>query len=266
MHVRTCVCLCVYAPMRACERACVLVSMRACVRASNPHVQPCTHERTNVNARMPTHTHTHSLTHTHTHRRVWRIAGLSQRRSLLLRDKCDVSSASLDSSQSTSGDQASASLASVQLTMTLGISFHEVGNVGSAKREAFKRDVADDLAKASGLPAENFKITKLSAGSVIVDIDIMPDPLGIASDPSTIARDLEKQVADPNSPLRLGKLTRQTKGIQVLCPQPFYPLQARTQASPQASRSRICPEAKKGMPQVCAVCVYVHALFHLSFV
>ena len=245
--------------------------MRACEQP--PHVQPSTNEHTHLHARMPTQAHTHKHTHTHTHtqRRVWRIEGLSQRRSLLLRDKCDVSNASLDSSQSTaSGDQASP--AAVQLTMTLGISLHEVGDVDSPKREAFKRDVADDLAKASGLPAKNFKITKLSPGSVkgsvivhidvIVHIGIMPDPLGIACAPSAIARDLEKQAADPNSPLRLGKLTRQTKGIQVLYPQPCHPLQAPAQTSPQASRSRICPEAKKGMPQVCAVCVYVHALFN----
>jgi Ca2+-binding EF-hand superfamily protein len=100
--------------------------------------------------------------------------------------------------------------------MTLGMSFHETGEEGSSKREAFKRDVANDLAKASGLPAENFKITKLSAGSVIVDIDILPDPLGIAPAPSNVARDLQKQAADPNSPLRSGKLTSQTDGIQVL--------------------------------------------------
>jgi hypothetical protein len=109
---------------------------------------------------------------------------------------------------------------SVQLTMTLGMSFHKTGEEGSSKREAFKRDVANDLAKASGLPAENFKITKLSAGSVIVDIDILPDPLGFAPAPSAVARDLEQQAADPKSPLRSGKLTSQTKGIQVLSPPP----------------------------------------------
>jgi hypothetical protein len=108
----------------------------------------------------------------------------------------------------------------VQLTLTLGMSFQQTGEEGSSKREAFKRDVANDLAKASGLPAENFKIIKLSAGSVIVDIDILPDPLGIAPAPSAVAQDLEKQADDPNSPLRSGKLTSETKGIQVLSPQP----------------------------------------------
>jgi len=38
---------------------------------------------------------------------------------------------------------------------------------------------------------------------------------GVAPAPATIARDLEKQAADPNSPLRSGKLTSYTKGIQV---------------------------------------------------
>ena len=115
----------------------------------------------------------------------------------------------------------------VQLTMTLDIAFHETGEEGSAKREAFKRDMVDDLAKASGLPAENFNITMLSAGSVIVDLNIMPDPLGIAPAPSDIARDLEKQAADPTSPLRSGKLTSQTKGIQLQSTQLADPLQAR---------------------------------------
>jgi hypothetical protein len=122
--------------------------------------------------------------------------------------------------------------------MTLGMSFQTTGEEGSSKREAFKRDVANDLARASSLPAENFKISKLSAGSVkrdlvsvkrdlsklsagsvIVDIDILPDPLGIAPAPFAVARDLEQQAADPNSPLRSGKLTSRTKGIQVLSPQ-----------------------------------------------
>ena len=68
--------------------------------------------------------------------------------------------------------------------ITLGISFHEAGEAGSAMREAFMRDVADDLAKASGLLAENFKIInkimKLLAGSVLVYMYIMPDSQGIA--------------------------------------------------------------------------------------
>jgi hypothetical protein len=118
------------------------------------------------------------------------------------------------------------------------MSFQTTGEEGSSKREAFKRDVANDLARASSLPAENFKISKLSAGSVktdlvsvkrdlsklsagsvIVDIDILPDPRGIAPVPSAVARDLEQQAADPNSPLMSGKLTNQTQRIQVLSPQ-----------------------------------------------
>ena len=52
---------------------------------------------------------------------------------------------------------------------------------------------------------------------------------GIAPAPATIARDLEMQAADQNSPLRLGKLTSYTKGIQVFYngSEPLDPLQAR---------------------------------------
>ena len=118
----------------------------------------------------------------------------------------------------------------VQLTMTLGMDFDQAGEEGSAEREAFKRDVAADLAKASGLPPDNFQITKISAGSVILDMDIMPDPLGVAPAPSAIALDLEKQAADPNSPLRSGKLTSHTKGIKVLSSPPSNQSQARALA------------------------------------
>ena len=47
-------------------------------------------------------------------------------------------------------------------------------------------------------------------------MQIMPDPLRTATAPIDIAKDLEKQAADPNSALRSGKLTRQTQGFQVL--------------------------------------------------
>jgi hypothetical protein len=135
----------------------------------------------------------------------------------------------------------------VQLTMTLGMTFHETGEEGSSKREAFKLDLANDLAKASGLPAELFKITKLSAGSVIVDIDILPDPLGFAPAPSAVARDLEKQAADPNSPLRSGKLTSQTMGIQTMGIQVLSP-QPSTGAPPPPPTQTIVPETGSPVP------------------
>jgi len=130
--------------------------------------------------------------------------------------------------------------APVQLTMALDIPFHETGEEGSSKREAFKRDLEKDLANASGLPAENFKITKLSAGSVIVDMTILPDPLGAIA-PSAVARNLEQQAADPNSPLRSGKLTSKTQGIQVLSPQPppLTPAEAKKQAKVQTLKSTL---------------------------
>jgi hypothetical protein len=145
--------------------------------------------------------------------------------------------------------------APVQLTMTLEIPFHETGEEGSSKREAFKRDMEKDLAKASGLPAENFKITKLSAGSVIVDMTILPDPLGAIA-PSAVARNLEQQAADPNSPLRSGKLTSKTQGIQVLSPQqpstpptPRYREPERARPSPTGNAAKDAAMAYEFMKQ-----------------
>ena len=70
--------------------------------------------------------------------------------------------------------KAAAENAPVHLKMTLGLDFSMTGSEGSDKREKFKRDVAQDLSSASGLPAANFRIRDVS---LILDIQVMPDPL-----------------------------------------------------------------------------------------
>jgi hypothetical protein len=46
------------------------------------------------------------------------------------------------------------------------------GSEGSDKRETFKRDVADDLASASGLAPTNFRIKDISPGSGSIILDM----------------------------------------------------------------------------------------------
>ena len=53
----------------------------------------------------------------------------------------------------TNADFSSSIPPAVQLTLTLDMDFSQVGEVGSEEREQFKRDVAADLASASGAPA-----------------------------------------------------------------------------------------------------------------
>ena len=105
--------------------------------------------------------------------------------------------------------------APVQLIMTLGLDFSIAGSEGSDKGDKFKRDVAEDLASASGLPAANFRIKEVSQnnGSIILDMEVMPDPLS----PGThilAAKDLAEQAADPSSTLRSGKITSHATGVE----------------------------------------------------
>ena len=65
-----------------------------------------------------------------------------------------------------------------------------------------------DLSNASQVAATSFHITKVSAGSVIVDAEILPQPSGRGPDPQAVALYLTSQSQDPNSPLRSGILTR----------------------------------------------------------
>jgi hypothetical protein len=101
--------------------------------------------------------------------------------------------------------------------MTLALDFSMAGIEGSDKREKFKRDVAEDLASASGLPPANFRIKDVSPGSIILDLEVMPDTLA----PGThilVAKDLAEQAANPSSALRSGKITSHATGVEVIPP------------------------------------------------
>jgi len=120
---------------------------------------------------------------------------------------------------SSGAQKAAAENLPVQLIMTLALDFSMAGSEELDKREKFKRDVAQDLASASGLPAANFRIKDVSPGSIIVDVQVMPDP----SAPGThllAVKDLAEQAADPSSTLRSGKITSHATGVEVIPPTP----------------------------------------------
>jgi colicin import membrane protein len=115
--------------------------------------------------------------------------------------------------------KAAADNAPVQLIMTLGLDFSIAGSEGSDKREKFTRDVAQDLASASGLPPANFRIKDVSPGSIILDMQVMPDPSAPGAH-LLAAKDLAEQAADPSSTLRSGKITSHATGVEVIPPTP----------------------------------------------
>ena len=95
----------------------------------------------------------------------------------------------------------------VELQLRLALDMSVAGPSGSQTRASFEQDLVDDLSQASGLNPACFRIKKLSAGSIIVDVEIHGDPLGMGYNPKHVAADLERQAKDPNSPLSRGQLT-----------------------------------------------------------
>ena len=101
----------------------------------------------------------------------------------------------------------------VDVQMKLGISFLAAGPPHSLVRAEFEKTLLLDLSSASGLAPEGFCVQKMAPGSVIVDMQIRYNPKGAGPKPPDVARDLQRQVSDSNSPLRQGKITRYVESI-----------------------------------------------------
>jgi len=109
----------------------------------------------------------------------------------------------------------------VDMSLKLGLDFSSAGPEFSAQRNAFVQELKRDLAYASGLDASHFNVTRLSPGSVIIDTEIHAGPQGRYQDMEMVAKDLERQVYDPRSPLRAGAITRHILGVTLPSLQPL---------------------------------------------
>jgi hypothetical protein len=101
----------------------------------------------------------------------------------------------------------------VEMTLKLALEFSAAGKAGSAQRVAFNNNLTRDLSNASGFAPHLFEVVRVSAGSIIVDTLIHPDPADRGLNPMLVATDLQKQAHQPNSPLLSGLLTRHCEGI-----------------------------------------------------
>ena len=106
----------------------------------------------------------------------------------------------------TSGDTANA-------TLTLGLEFSAAGEEGSTERQEFQNQLVQDLADASEVEASRFHVKAMSPGSIVVDLDIVPDPTGEGPDSALVVDFLEEQAANPESLLRKGSVTCHTQRI-----------------------------------------------------
>ena len=104
----------------------------------------------------------------------------------------------------------------VDIQVKLALDFDAIGQFSSLQRTELERTLARDLSYASALPSVSFCIQKMSRGSIIVDIQIHPDPSGSGPLPSDAAMDLEWQAMNPSSLLRRGVLTCYTEAIVIV--------------------------------------------------
>ena len=73
---------------------------------------------------------------------------------------------------------------------------------GSPERKSFEASFATDISGALGVPSSRIEIVGISAGSVIVIFNILPDPNAVAApSPAALAVSLAQQAADPSSAL-----------------------------------------------------------------
>jgi hypothetical protein len=101
------------------------------------------------------------------------------------------------------------------MSIKLALSFSAAGQFGTPSRVAFEKELAKDLANASGvLMPSSFLIKNVCPGSVIADVELQSTHEG--PDPHDVARELEAQATDARSPLRAGIITRFTESITLI--------------------------------------------------
>ena len=119
---------------------------------------------------------------------------------------------------------------SVTSTIIMNKDFKEIGEEGSPERDVFENSLLDDLAYASGLSQEKFVIMSMSAGSVVVEVEITGDT---ADEAAKAAKNLQKQARNPLSRLRHGAVTSCVTSIKnkLLAIRYFWPVDTHKQSS-----------------------------------
>ena len=110
----------------------------------------------------------------------------------------------------------------VSVTLKLKMRIKEAGEEGSHERAVFRIQLVRELAAACTIQKQLIEITSISAGSVVVNVDIHADPKLQAESKSllSVAMDMEKQSRDLQSPLRAGPLLSKVEYISIQKHQP----------------------------------------------
>ena len=106
----------------------------------------------------------------------------------------------------------------VTVRIVLNMHISESGEEGTYQRATFKIRLLRELAKASGIQKRFLDIKLISAGSIIVDVDICADPNADTDRhcPFYVATDLKEQAKDELSQLRSGMLMARLVSISIV--------------------------------------------------
>jgi len=106
----------------------------------------------------------------------------------------------------------------VTVRIVLNMHISESGEEGTYERVKFKTSLLRELAQASGVKKKFLDVKRISAGSIIVDVDICADPNLDADShcPRNVATDLEKQAQDEQSQLRSGTIMARLVSISIV--------------------------------------------------
>ena len=120
----------------------------------------------------------------------------------------------------------------VNLLIKLDLDYAYTGREETPQRGWFIQNLTQDLGNASGMHPAKFHIIRIAPG-IVLDAQIHPDPSSRGQTPMMVANLLERQLADQNSVLRRGVLSKYIISISVLDPAQS----SQSQASPQKAKS-----------------------------
>ena len=100
--------------------------------------------------------------------------------------------------------------APVSVTVQLDLDYKATVGGGPDVRQKFEEDFIHDLAVASQLPEDAFRITNVGPGSVVVQVEVLPHPSGKWESPAKTVAGLVLQAKTPNSALLAGTITGKT--------------------------------------------------------
>ena len=132
------------------------------------------------------------------------------------------------------------------MTVELDLDYRTTIGGGPDVRQKFEEDFIDDLAEASRLPKETFRILNVSPGSIVIVVEVLPDLTGNRERPEDTILGLIQQAQDRNSALLAGRITSKT--TQLALTSDVYNVRAQTAIADTCLLVSLCEDRSLATP------------------